>query len=46
MVDEGEAVSLSVRASGTEPLSYRWRFNGAPLAGATENSFFSPVTGG
>ncbi len=35
VVDTGGAVSLSVAASGTAPLSYRWRFNGNPIAGAT-----------
>ncbi|MDI9372720.1 MAG: immunoglobulin domain-containing protein, partial [Verrucomicrobiota bacterium] len=43
VVDEGEAVSLSVSASGTEPLSYRWRFNGAPLAGATTSQLTFPA---
>jgi hypothetical protein len=37
-VTEGEAVSLSVSASGTEPFSYQWRRNGLPVAGATEAS--------
>jgi len=27
--------ALSVTASGSEPLSYQWRFNGANIAGAT-----------
>ncbi len=35
VVDAGGAVSLSVAASGTAPLSYRWQFNGTPVAGAT-----------
>ena len=43
VVDEGEAVSLSVSASGTEPLSYRWRFNGALLAGATTSQLTFPA---
>jgi hypothetical protein len=34
-VAEGSAASLSVTALGTAPLSYAWRFNGAPLASAT-----------
>ena len=28
-------VAFTVAASGTEPLSYQWQFNGADLAGAT-----------
>ncbi|MGD0263190.1 MAG: immunoglobulin domain-containing protein, partial [Verrucomicrobiota bacterium] len=31
----GTDVALSVTASGTQPLSYQWWFNGAALAGAT-----------
>jgi hypothetical protein len=34
-VDVGNAVSLSVSASGTAPLAYRWSFNGNTLSGAT-----------
>jgi hypothetical protein len=34
-VTEGEVVSLSVSASGTEPFSYQWRRNGLAIAGAT-----------
>jgi len=31
----GTAVTLSVTATGTAPLSYQWRFKGADIAGAT-----------
>jgi hypothetical protein len=31
----GQSVTFGVVASGTTPLSYRWRFNGTALAGAT-----------
>ena len=31
----GANVSFLVGASGTQPLSYQWRFNGANIAGAT-----------
>ena len=37
-VDAGVDVTLAVSASGSEPLSYQWRFNGNPLAGATSSS--------
>ena len=31
----GTPVSLTVLAAGEQPLSYQWRHNGSPLAGAT-----------
>ena len=34
----GANASFSVMASGTAPLSYQWRFNGANLSGATSTS--------
>jgi hypothetical protein len=34
----GSAVTFSVGVGGTEPLSYRWRFNGTNLAGGTNVS--------
>jgi hypothetical protein len=34
----GQTVSLSVVASGTAPLSYRWKFNGTNISGATNTS--------
>ena len=37
-VDAGAQVTLAVSATGSEPLSYQWRFNGNPLAGATSSS--------
>ena len=37
-VVEGANAGFSVTASGTEPLSYQWLFNGAGLAGATGTS--------
>ena len=35
VVDAGNAVSLSVTVSGSTPLTYRWRFNGNTVSGAT-----------
>jgi hypothetical protein len=34
---QGLNATFSVVASGTEPLSYRWRFNGTALSGATNS---------
>ena len=34
-VNAGVDAALSVTASGTAPLAYQWRFNGAPIADAT-----------
>ena len=38
VVARGQNVSFSVVASGSAPLSYKWRFDGAPIAGATNAS--------
>jgi hypothetical protein len=35
----GSNATLSVLASGTAPLAYQWRFNGANLAGATASGY-------
>ena len=35
----GGTATFSVTASGTAPLSYQWKFNNTPIAGATSNSF-------
>ena len=38
-VDIGGRVELSVAATGTAPLTYQWRLNGANIAGATASSY-------
>ncbi len=38
-VPVGGAADFGVSAVGTAPLSYRWRFNGATIAGATQTTF-------
>jgi|CXWL01.1.fsa_nt_gi glucose/arabinose dehydrogenase len=35
----GEDAAWSVAASGAQPLTYRWRRNGAPIAGATAANY-------
>ena len=39
---EGALLALSVTVTGTGPFSYRWRFNGANLPGATNAAFILP----
>jgi len=35
----GDAVTLSVLATGTEPFTYQWYKDGQPIAGATDDTF-------
>ena len=35
---EGLDISFEVRVFGSRPLSYQWHFNGAPIAGAEDDS--------
>src|SRR2546430_5837633 len=34
----GATVTFSTGASGTAPIFYQWRYNGAPMAGATKST--------
>lgn len=38
-VDVGGNATFSVSASGSDPLSYQWLFNGVAIAGATNTSY-------
>jgi len=43
-VQVGQVASFSVTASGAPPLTYQWRRNGTPIAGATGSSYITPAT--
>ena len=38
-VNQGQAASFSVTATGTSPLNYQWQKNGTAISGATEGSY-------
>jgi hypothetical protein len=39
VVTVGSNATFSVSATGTAPFSYQWRFNGASITGATNNTY-------
>jgi hypothetical protein len=43
-VTVGQTATFSVVATGTAPLSYQWRKNGANISGATSSSYTTPAT--
>src|SRR5258708_3816391 len=43
-VAAGQTASFSVAATGTAPLSFQWKKNGAAIHGATSSSYTSPAT--
>jgi glucose/arabinose dehydrogenase len=43
-VPAGRTATFSVTASGTPPLSYQWRKNGANIPGATSTTYTTPAT--
>jgi hypothetical protein len=43
-VTAGQTASFSVTATGTAPLTYQWKKNGAVISGATSSSYTTPAT--
>src|SRR5207253_2345910 len=43
-VTTGQTATFSVTATGTAPLNYQWRKNGAAISGATSSSYTTPAT--
>ena len=43
-VTAGQTATFSVTATGTAPLSYQWKKNGANISGATSASYTTPAT--
>lgn len=43
-VAAGKTAKFSVIASGSDPLAYQWRKNGADITGATSASYVTPAT--
>jgi hypothetical protein len=43
-VTAGQAATFSVVATGTAPLTYQWKKNGANISGATSSSYTTPAT--
>src|SRR5271154_4512163 len=40
----GQTATFSVAASGTQPLTYQWQKNGAPIGGAVSPNYTTPAT--
>jgi hypothetical protein len=42
-VAAGQSATFTVTATGAAPLSYQWRKNSSPIAGATQSSYTTPI---
>ena len=40
----GQTATFTLTATGTAPIAYQWRKNGADIAGATNSSYTTPAT--
>jgi len=43
-VTAGQAATFTVAATGSTPLAYQWKKNGAVISGATSSSYTTPAT--
>lgn len=43
-VTAGQSANFSIAATGTAPMTYQWRKNGAAISGASASSYSTPVT--
>jgi hypothetical protein len=43
-VTAGQTAAFAVAATGTAPLTYQWKKNGAAISGATSSSYTTPAT--
>jgi hypothetical protein len=43
-VTAGQIASFSIATTGTAPLTYQWRKNGAAISGANSSNYSTPVT--
>jgi hypothetical protein len=43
-ITAGQSATFFVADTGTAPLSYQWKKNGAPISGATVSSYTTPAT--
>jgi hypothetical protein len=39
----GQSATFNVAATGTSPITYQWKKNGAPLSGATSSTYTTPA---